>query len=100
MNQTAPAPTTQRNIWLRGLLMILMGMAYHLASAVLFFVALIQFVLALISGSANARLLVFGRSLGLYLGQIADFESFASEEPLFPFADWPSGSSSHYTIDS
>jgi hypothetical protein len=30
-----------------------------------------------------------GRSLGLYLRQIADFECFATEELPFPFSDWP-----------
>jgi len=79
----------RRNIWLRGLLMILMGVAYHLASILLFFVALIQFVLALASDTPNPRLMAFGRSLGRYQGQIANFVSFAIEAPPFPFADWP-----------
>lgn len=90
MNQTPPATTDKRNIWIRGLLMILMVPAYYLASSVLLFVAIIQFVLALVSGSPNVRLFTFGRSLGLYLGQIADFGSFATEELPFPFSDWPS----------
>jgi len=81
----------RRNIWLRGLLMILMGMAYHLAATLLFFVALIQFVLALASDTPNAHLRAFGRNLGRYQGQIADFVSFAIEAPPFPFADWPAG---------
>ncbi len=81
--------TVRRSIWLRGLLMILMGMAYQFAATILFFVALIQFVLAVASDTPNPRLMVFGRSLGLYLGQIANFVSFAAEQPAFPFADWP-----------
>jgi len=89
MNQDSPDATDKRNIWMRGLLMILMALAYHLASSILFVVAVIQFVLALLSGSPNARLLAFGRSLGLFLGQIANFGSFASEALPFPFSDWP-----------
>jgi hypothetical protein len=46
--------------------------------------------LAVLSDGPNARLLAFGRSLGLYLGQIADFVSFATEDVPFPFGDWPS----------
>ncbi len=91
MNHTSPATTGKRSIWMRGLLMLLMIPAYYLASSVLLCLAVIQFVLALLSDSPNARLLAFGRSLGRYLGQIADFGSFASEEAPFPFADWPSG---------
>ena len=81
--------TVRRNIWLRGLLMILMGMAYYLTGTLLFFVALIQFVLALAKDTPNSRLMAFGRSLGRYQGQIANFVSFAIEQPAFPFADWP-----------
>lgn len=82
----SPAP---RNIWLRGLLMVLLALAYQLASTLLFFVALIQFVLALLSDAPNTRLMAFGRGLGRYQGQIANFVSFASEELPFPFSDWP-----------
>ena len=81
--------TVRRNIWMRGLLMILMTLAYQLGSTLLFLLAVIQFVLALLSNTPNSRLMAFGRSLGRYQGQIANFVSFAAEEPPFPFADWP-----------
>ena len=93
MNEQASAATAPRNIWLRGLLMVLMALAYQLASTLLFFVALIQFVLTLLSDSPNPRLMAFGRSLGHYQGQIADFVSFATEAPPFPFSDWPASDS-------
>lgn len=80
-----------RSIWMRGLLMILMALAYQLASTLLVCVAVIQFVLALVSDGPNPRLMGFGRSLGRYQAQIANFVSFATEEPAFPFTDWPSG---------
>jgi hypothetical protein len=48
-------------------------------------------VLAAFAGGSNARLRQFGRSLGRYLAQIASFETFASEELPFPFAEWPAG---------
>ncbi len=79
----------RRNIWLRGLMMILMGLAYQLSATLLFFVALIQFLVVLVHDATNPRLSAFGRGLGRYQGQIADFVSFASEAPPFPFADWP-----------
>lgn len=85
-----PNHTAQRSIWIRGLLMILMALAYQLASTLLVFVAIIQFVLAVVSDTPNPRLMALGRSLGRYQGQIADFVSFSSEEPAFPFAEWPS----------
>ena len=81
--------TVRRNIWMRGLLMILMALAYQLGSTLLFLLAVIQFVLALLNDAPNSRLMAFGRSLGRYQGQIANFVSFAVEEPPFPFAEWP-----------
>ncbi len=84
-----PVPV-RRNIWLRGLQMILMGIAYQFAGSLLFFVALIQFVLAVASDTPKARLMAFGGSLGRYQGQIANFVSFATEQAPFPFSDWPS----------
>lgn len=81
----------QRNIWLRGLWMVVMGLAYQLAGTLLFFLAFVQFVLTLINGTPNPRLMALGRSLGRYQGQIVNFVSFADEQLPFPFSDWPAG---------
>ena len=54
-------------------------------------VAAIQLIFSAFAGGPNARLSRFGRSLGRYLAQLASFETFASEELPFPFADWPAG---------
>lgn len=83
-----PSTMPQRNIWLRALLMLLMGIGFQLAATLLGVLAVVQFVLALVS-TPNARLSQFGRSLGQYLRQIADFVGFATEEVPFPFSDWP-----------
>jgi hypothetical protein len=85
---TAPG---KRNVWLRGLLMILMAIAFQISGTLLALGAIVQFVLALVSDTPNARLIAFGHSLGLYLSQIADFVTFATEEAPFPFSAWPSG---------
>jgi hypothetical protein len=83
-----PSPVPQRNIWLRALLMLLMGIGFQLAATLLGVLAVVQFVLALVN-APNARLSQFGRSLGQYLRQIADFVGFATEDVPFPFSDWP-----------
>jgi hypothetical protein len=80
-----------RKLWVRLLLMILLAAAFQLAASVLLFVAVLQLVLAVATGVPNLRLRYLGRSLGRYLAQIADFESFGSEELPFPFSAWPSG---------
>lgn len=89
MSDTQTPTLPKRNLWLRALLMILMAMAFYLATMLLCALAFVQFVLALVSDAPNARLCTFGQSLGRYLRQIADFVSFATEEAPFPFSDWP-----------
>ena len=82
-----------RKLWIRGLLMILLAVAFQLAASLLAFIAVLQLVLAAATGAPNIRLQHLGRSLGRYLAQIADFESFGSEDLPFPFNAWPSGNS-------
>ena len=82
-----------RKLWVRGLLMILLAAAFQLAASLLAFIAVLQLVLAAATGAPNIRLQHLGRSLGRYLAQIADFESFGSEDLPFPFNAWPSGNS-------
>ncbi|OOG43040.1 DUF4389 domain-containing protein [Polaromonas sp. A23] len=83
---TLPPP---RKLWVRALLMLLMCVAFQIAAWVLIIVALLQLGFVLFAEEPNPRLKDFGRSVGRYLGQIAAFESFATEDLPFPFADWP-----------
>ena len=81
----------ERNPWVRGLFMVLVMVAIHLCGTVLFIVTVIQFILMQLSDVPNARLTSFGRSLGRYLQQGANFLTYGTEEMPFPFSDWPSG---------
>ncbi len=92
MNENTEITTTHRNPWLRGLYMLLMWMAYHVAGAMLFIIAIIQFVLVLFNGQPNPRLITFARSFGNYYQQIVGFLTFVTEKIPFPFSDWPSES--------
>lgn len=91
MNDTPDTPVNRRNIWIRGLFMLLMALAYQLTGTVVCIVTVIHFLIMLMNGTPNARLVSFGRSMGRYLQQIVNFLSFASEEIPFPFSDWPAG---------
>lgn len=70
--------------------MLLMGMAFQVASTLLCLLAVLQFVLTLLTQNPNPYLSAFARNLGLYLRQIAAFVGFAAEEIPFPFSEWPS----------
>ena len=91
MSQDPILTTNKRHFWVRGLLMLLMALLFQLTGTLLFIVAAMQFVFALVSKAPNARLLAFGRSLGRYTQQIVNFLTFVSEALPFPFNDWPSG---------
>lgn len=91
MNENSETPIKQRNIWMRGLFMLLMAMALHVSGTVLFIISLIQFVIMLLSDTPNERLVKFGCSLARYFQQIVNFMAFATEEMPFPFNDWPTG---------
>lgn len=94
MNSSQEALPAPRKLWQRVLLMVLLAIAFQLSGWLLFFTAMAQLIFVLVTGQTNARLLRFGRSLGVYLAQIARFESFATEALPFPFSDWPSDAAS------
>jgi hypothetical protein len=85
------APDNKRNIWVRAIFMLLMALAFHVCATVLLFVTIMQFLMMLLNGAPNARLVSFGRSMGSYLRQIVDYLTFATEGMPFPFSEWPAG---------
>jgi Domain of unknown function (DUF4389) len=89
MDDTA-ASAKPRSLGIRALLMLLMMVAFHFTAWLLVLVAVLQLVFSVATDSANDRLRGFGGALGRYLGQIADFVSFRTEDLPFPFSDWPS----------
>jgi hypothetical protein len=91
MNENSDTSTNKRNIWIRGLFMLLMAFAFQVCGTVIGIVTVIQFVMTLLNDTPNARLVSFGRSMGRYLQQIVNFLTFATEEIPFPFNDWPTG---------
>ena len=91
MTESSDAPGNKRNIWIRGLFMLLMAIAFHVCATVLGFVTIIQFVITLLGDTPNIRLVSFGRSMASYLRQIVNYLTFASEVMPFPFSKWPAG---------
>ena len=89
MTEYFDASGNKRNIWIRGLFMLLMGFAFQVCGTVLCVVTLIQFVMVLVNNIPNVRLVSFGHSLGSYLRQIVAFLTFEAEAMPFPFSDWP-----------
>ena len=89
----APPVAPHRSLWMRFVLMLLMALAFHVATWLLAFLAILQLALSAFANGPNPRVQVFGASLGRYFGQLARFLAFDSEEAPFPFADWPTAGS-------
>lgn len=71
------------------LYIILFYLIYRITDLVLLVVLLIQTGLNIFSGEPSDSIKAFGKSLGIYLQQISEFLSYASEDKPFPFSDWP-----------
>ena len=80
---------SKRPIWMRGLFMLLLMIAFWIAQWLLWLVAIVQFLWLFFAGEPNGFLQRFGRSLSQWLGETARFVSCASEAKPFPWAPWP-----------
>jgi hypothetical protein len=89
MDEEIKQRLTSREIWMRGLYMVLYGFAYSLAELVIVVVVIFQFVAVLVSGHANENALKLGHNLSTYVYQVFQFQTFNTETRPFPFSDWP-----------
>ncbi len=84
------APLDRKDIWLRGLWMLVLVILFGIAETVLVAVALIQFFWMLFAKEKNRLLVEFGESLGEWLKKTAEFQSGRSEDKPFPWTSWKS----------
>jgi len=77
------------SIWLRGLHMLLMAVAYNVVEAMLALIAVFQFFCALLTGRVNEPLLKFAKNGSIYIQEVLEFLTFNSEIRPFPFSAWP-----------
>jgi hypothetical protein len=90
MDTKAPdgKPAT-REIWIRGLIMLLFMIAYGFGLWVLNLLAIAQFLWLLFARQSNQLIAIFGSSLSAWLAEIGCFITAATEEKPFPFRPWP-----------
>jgi hypothetical protein len=77
-------------VWMRGLFMLLLMLAFGVGQGLLWLVAIVQFLWLLFTEEPNAFLARFGGSLSLWLAETARFVTCASEAKPFPWSAWPS----------
>lgn len=79
----------------RVLYLIIFYLIYSVSEIALLVIALVQFLLSVFSGEPSATLKGFGASLGIYVKQIAEYLSYASDQKPYPFSDWPEVGADH-----
>ncbi|MGB8276266.1 MAG: DUF4389 domain-containing protein [Alphaproteobacteria bacterium] len=99
MTDSSETADKRRQVWIRGLFMLLFMLFYHVAEIVGFAVVLFQFVHVLVAGRTNAQALSLGEGLAQYYKQIVRYLTFNSEDRPFPFGDWPTGPAEPSPLD-
>ena len=89
--QAKLARPQSREVWMRGLVMLVIAFCLGIGQSLLFALALVQFVWMAIKGERNMFIADFGRSLGLWQAECAWFLSGDSEDRPFPWRPWPKG---------
>jgi uncharacterized protein DUF4389 len=95
--QTTGNPETEQRkssfgdsaVWMRGLYMLLLVLAFGVAQTLLCVTAIAQFLWLLFAGEANSQIAQFGSSLSRWLADAARYLSCASDAKPFPWAPWP-----------
>ncbi len=88
-NQTPIPITASKDVWKRGLFMLLFIIAFGLAQMLLNAVAIMQFLWLLFTREPNNPLVRFGNSLAIWLADVARFQTCATNQKPFPFRPWP-----------
>lgn len=82
----------QQNVWKRGFFMLVFAIFFNLAQTLLVIAAIIQFVSLLLTRKTNETVRSFGKGLGLWLNQVAQFQTMETESMPFPWAKWDENS--------
>lgn len=76
-------------VWVRGLYMLLLLLAFGIAQTLLCATAIAQFLWLLFAGETNSQLAQFGGSLARWVGDAARYVTCATDVKPFPWAPWP-----------
>lgn len=76
------------NVWLRGVWMVLFAVFFGVAEALLWVLAIVQFLWLLFAKEKNRPIADFGEDMADWVARIARFQTGATEDRPFPFARW------------
>lgn len=76
------------NVWSRGLFMLIFVFFFGIAEAILAVITLVQFLFMVFTKEKNVFLVSFGRDLGRWMHEVAQFQTGSTEEKPFPWKGW------------
>lgn len=88
MNDQINDNLKKTSTWKRIIFMLIFAVIVSVVRTLLWAVILLQIITALLTGSSNTHILVFGRSLSAYLYHITLYLTFNTELLPFPFSSW------------
>lgn len=77
-----------KNVWMRGLWMVVLAIFFGFAEALLLLLALVQFLWMLFGKEKNRPIADFGADLSDWLARVARFQTGETDDRPFPFAKW------------
>ena len=80
---------TNRDLWLRGLFIVIFGVILYFAFILVWLLVVFQFVSKVVTGNLNRQLADFSSGLLRYISQILGYITFQLDERPFPFNPWP-----------
>ena len=80
---------TARDVWMRGLLMLLFMIGFSVGVWLLNLLAIVQFVWLLVARQPNHFIARFGNSLSIWLAEIGRFLTCTTDIKPFPWQPWP-----------
>jgi hypothetical protein len=86
--QPDATPTT-RDVWMRGLFMLLFIIGFIIGQWLLNLLAIVQFIWLLAARQPNQFLARFGTTLSIWLADIGRFLTCATDDKPFPWRPWP-----------
>ena len=89
METKTPRKPSTRDVWMRGLFMLLLIIGFAIGQWLLNLLALVQFLWLLFAREPNLLLARFGNSLSIWLAEIGRFLTCATDEKPFPWRPWP-----------
>jgi hypothetical protein len=81
-----------RDVWMRGLFMLLFIIAFWVGQTLLNLLAIVQFIWLLVARESNQFIARFGNSLSIWLAEIGRFLTCATDDKPFPWRPWPEAS--------